>query len=1067
MTAIIHRRHVRWAGLALTLAAVLAFAGAVQGQSSIETDVLADTSPIAFDSAEDTVIEETGERDADVRVGLAGAPLRGPNTISSPGEDDGRRDYLLGLSPSAGLGIEDAVQARYEHGQVERATLSLTYEGGCNSPNGQLTVRAIQDRSWSPFEIGWDDTTRSENGTLDVSGPELATLAISPSAAQNNRDVTCNQASVSLATDPLERVLDGELGGIGLFWSGEQELNVSTLDAPEDRPRLEVNLTTDGPTVHETVVDEDYPHIVDTGERIVVSVNATDNQTLPDDAVTVNITPTDEGNHSFELDAVRNGAWFETTHTFPVDAEGRYTLTTLVRDSDGWTHQTKPNASAPHLVADGTPPEVFNASLAGQQPNSSLTLDQGDEVPLEANVSDLSCEAHTSPCGKWRLAWRGQTLANGTLTVDQRISAQVTLPRPGNTTARLVVTDVPGHTNRSTSWNLSIEDTNPPDARPLADTHLAPGQATTLENGTTVRLNAQIEDDLPVEARLLLEGTKAIERNLSTPDDQGRIKAQLTAIPEGTYQARLVLDDGTHTRPVRFGDLTIAPEGAPSVSFALPSTRVGPEQPIDVEIRDRDLDEEATSVVAEVNGLEIQPDVAVERVDGGQDLTVHLGNVSHEDAVNLTVRARDAQGLTSTASAQVTVDAEPPTLVAPAEQAWFGSGESVKFVAEDEAGGPVTVTVDAGGTRLTGSSPRSVAIERLAQPGQLTSLSLTLTDEFGNEAMRTVQVGLDEAEPEASTTFTADGLVVEARDAASGVLRVDASVSVNDGALNATQVFQESPTRFFVATGPLTRGDEVQLAAQVRDHVGHIATLGTPEDPLTLTVPDREPQVTIERASDAVGQEAVVNWTAEDPDEDPLEVTLTVEGPSGETTERTVDRIGSHTFQAEERGRHAVTVHARSAGNASSAQTFFHLAPDGRLTEAGPVPESVDPGSSLTVELSFPSEPDRVFVTAVDESGASTSARVEQQGDTARATFDELRAGSYDIEATVVHEPGAVETVHVASVQSQEPITDRLSSFVIPLLVLLAIGLIVAIAVVWYRRRQEEDEVEAERGPAT
>lgn len=1063
----ITERHVRWAGLALALAALLALAGAAQGQASVETDVLAgEGSPITFDSAEDTVIEETDERDADTRVELLGAPLRGPNTISAPGEDEGRRDYLLGLSASGGVGIEDAVRSRYQHGQVERASMEIAYEGGCNSPNGQLTVRAIADRAWSPFEVGWDDTARSDNGTLDVTGSQLATLAISPSAAQNNPSVTCNQASFGLDTDTIERVLEGEVGGLALFWSGEQELNVSTLDSP-DRPRLEVNLTTDRPTVHEIAVDDGYPHIVDTGERIVLSVNATDNQTLADDAVAVNITPLDEGNDAVELEATRDGDWFQTTHTFPVDDEGRYELEALARDTDGWTHRTQPNASSPHVVVDGTPPEVLNASLAGQQPNASLDLDQGDTVPLEANVSDLSCEAHTSPCGKWRLAWRGQTLANGTLTVDQNVSTEVPMPRPGNTTARLVVTDVPGHTNRTTSWHLTIEDTNPPGARPLEGTHLAPGRSTTLENGTPVRLNAQIEDDLPVEARLLLEGTQAIERDLEAPDGEGRIRTELEAIPEGSYQARLVLDDGTHTRPVGFGELTIAPEGAPSVAFALPSTRVAPDQPITVEIRDRDLDEEATRVVAEVNGLEVQPDVQATAVDGGQDLTIHLGDVNHEDRVNLTVRARDAQGLSSKGSAQVTVDADPPTLVEPAERTWYAPGESVRIVAEDEAGGPVTVTVEGGGTRLTGPSPRSVAIESLTQPGQQTSLTVTLADELGNEATHTVHVGLDEDEPEASTAFTADGLVVEARDRASGVLRVDASVSVNDGPLNATEVFQESPTRFFVATGPLTRGDQVELAAQVRDRVGHIATLGTPEDPLALTVPDRQPQVEIERASQAVGQEAAVNWTAEDPDEDPLEVTLTIQRPSGETDERTVDRIGSHTFQADERGRHVVTVQARSAGNASSAETFFHLAPDGRLTQAGPVPDSIDPGSSLTVELSFPAEPDRVFVTAVDEAGASTSAQVEQRGDAASATFDELPEGSYDIEATVVHEPGAVETVHVASVQSEEPITDRLSSFVIPLLVLLALGLIVAIAVVWYRRRQEEEEAEAEHGPAT
>jgi hypothetical protein len=1059
------RARSRWALLVaiVALTGLLAVTGAGQAQDRIQGNVLGNaSSPIGFAEAEDTVIEEADEGEADDRVSRTDVALRGEDTMSEPGAEEGRRDYLLGLSASAAIGIAEPVLDRYRHGQVEDAFMQLNFAGGCSSPNGQLTVRAITNRSWSPFDVGWEDTTRSDNGTLEVMGPELASVAISAGAAQSNADVTCSQATFPLENETLERVLEGEHGGLAMFWSGQQELNVSTANAGSDAPEIDVNLTTDGPSVHDVVAPDGYPYIVDTGERVRLQVNASDPQGLPDDGVRVAITPFAEGDYQVEPEAQPDGDWYLATHTFPNDAEGRYAVEAVAEDGDGWTHRTGPNASGPHLVADGSAPEILEAQLADADPNATLERDQDQTLPLQVNVSDLSCRAQRSPCGSWRVAWNGTTLANGTLDTDQRIDAEVPLTAPGNATARLVVEDVPGHANESTTWTLDVADTQPPDAEPVADTHLAPGRSTTLENGTAVRLSFEIQDDLPVQAELRLTGTQTLERSLPDHDDEGRVQTEITDLPEGTYQVELVLDDGTNERAVSFGELTIAPAGAPSVSIDHAGTRIGPQTALDATVRDRDLDEAKTRVVAEVDGLEVQPEVETTPVEDGQDLVVKLGNLSHEDDVNLDVRAEDNQGLSSRARAQLTVDARPPALVEPSDPTWVGPDEDVRFHARDDSGQPVSLTIDAVGTRVSATSPRTVSADRVAQTGQLSTVEVTASDDVGNQRIDTLRAGIDESPPEASPAFTADGLVIEARDAASGVRRVDASVSVNDGPFNETQVFQESPSRFFVSTGPLTRGDEITLAAQVRDQVGHVATVGTPEDPRQLTVPDRPPEVSIERASEAVGDQARVNWTATDPDEDPLDVTLRVEGPSGDVTEREVDRIGTDAFEAEEPGRHTVTVEASSAGNTSQASTFFHLAPDGRLTQAFSVPESVDPGSSLTVELTFPAEPREVYVTATDEQGASTSAQVTLEGERAEATFEELPEGRHDLEATVVHEEGAVETVQIASVNAEQPIGDRLADLVVPLLVMLAVGLVVVIVAVWYKRRQEEEEAEAE-----
>lgn len=1061
------RHRGRWLVVAaIAVLAVVGLAATAQGQDRVRGDVLLDDSLVGFPNAEDTVVEEVDERPPKRRADVSGVALRGSETVSDPTASDGRQDYLLGLSASSAIGIDDAVAQRYEHGTVEEARLHLTYNGGCNSPNGQLTVRAVETRSWSPLNVAWDDTSRSGNGSVDVQGPRLAQVAISPNAAQANPNVNCNEATIELATEPTSRILRGDLGGLAMFWSGEQELNVSTLDST-DRPRLELNLTTNGPDVHAVTVEDGFPSLLDTGERVTLTVNATDPETLPDDGVEIRITPHGGGDgYRTTLEAKRSGNVFVATQTFPTDAEGRYDVEARATDSDGWTAAASPNESGPHLVADGTPPNVTDATLAGHPANATVHREEGQTLSLTANATDLSCTAGTSRCGDWRLTWRGQTLAQGPLTPSQRIEADVPLPRPGNTTARLVVQDAAGHEHRSTTWQLDAADTHPPEITPISGTHLAPGQGTTLENGTPVEIRFQIEDDLPVDARLLLEGNRALERELPDHDDGGRVETQLEDVPEGTYQARLVLDDGTHAQTINVGELTIAPRGAPSVSVDVPSTRIGPDDVVEATVRDRDLDEERTSVLARVNGLEVQPDVDAQTVTGGQDLRIHLGNLSHDDEVEITVRAHDAQGLNATGSAEVTVDAAAPKLAKPGEETWLRPGETLRFEAEDPGQGRATLTIQGPQSRTTGPAPTTVGADRLvAEPGALTKVTVTLRDDLGNERTRTIDVGIDEGPPEAETTFTRDGLVVVAEDAASGVLRVDAAVGVDGDPLNETQVFQESPTRFFVTTGPLTRGDEIELAAQVRDEVGHVAELGTREQPLQLTVPDRPPTIELERTSSVVGATGQVNWSVQDPDQEPVDVTLRVDGP-GQTTEDTVNAIGSREIAPEEPGRYTVTVEAESGQNTTRAQTFFYLGPEGRLTRTVSAPDDVDPGSPLTVELSFPGEPQRVFVTAVDEANASTSARVDLEGSKATATFDSLPEGAYDVRATVVYEEGATENAHVASVQSQEPIGDQLGNLVVPILVVLAILLVVAIAAVWYKRRQEEDEdAETEPGP--
>lgn len=1055
------------AGLALALG----LATTASAQETLETDVFNEDSPIAFEAV-DTIVEEARDRPADERETAPLVSIRGPETTMDPAEDEdtqGQRVYLLGLSPSGARDVPDDVRNRYANGTVDNATLELSFnrESACNSPNGQLTIRTVETRTWNPFSIAWEDASVA-GGDVNVEGPTLAQVPLNPDGIQANGDYTCSSAQIDLDPDDLDPLFTAEKGGLAMFWRGEQPLNVSTLD---DRraPELQLSFTKNAPWIEAIDPGEDWPVVLDGGDRLEVRVAANDTDPLPENAVSVNLT-NESGQSVASIDALQQGQLFVASQTIPPGSHGVYDLDARVEDGDGWSTKATPNASGPHVLVDEVAPRIEDARLAAQPANGSLDGPQGETLPLRANVSDLSCEHGASPCGEWTLTWRDRVLANGTLTPrDPRIEADVHLPRPGIAPARLEVRDAAGHANDILSWNLTIADTQPPTAKPLEGTLLAPDRSATIEKGTAATLALQILDDPPVEAELDVDGPQPQTISLPEPGPDGRIDHEIEDLAVGDHSVQLVLDDGNHTRRLAWGQLTVAPEDAPAVHVPVTGTRLSANDTLPVEVRDRNLDPNRIEVDARVNGLTVQANVETSEREDGVDLAISFDELEHGDTVNVTVRAQDEQGRVSSAGAVLEADTRAPELTSPEAEAWFEHGDRVTFEAQDPGDGEETITVQGQGPTRTGPSPLTLAVESLAsETGYRVPVSVRLSDDVGNEHTRELSIGIDDAPPQANATFTQDGLVIEAEDAASGVLRVDAQAGIDGAELEEVQVFRDSPTQFFVATGPLTRGQQIQLAAQVRDNVGHRTHLGTQDDPLELTVPDRPPTLSIERASETVAETGHVNWSATDPDQDEISANLVVETPSGEQRTRSVDPIGSHAIEPDEPGRYTVTLEATSAGNTTETSTFFYLSPDGRLTSSKALPDRVDPGSELTVELSFPQEPEQVYVTAVDEAGASTSAEVELTGRTAKATFHQLPEGDYELESTVVYEEGAVERATFASVQSQEPLGQRLSDLIVPLLVVLAILLIVAIAVVWYkRRREEQEEADPDSDPAT
>jgi hypothetical protein len=1049
------------------LVAIVALASGAAAQSNVSTNVLGTEGPVSFSGAADTVIQQGQEQEANVRSSAASVALNGSDN-GGPVADLEESDYLLGVSGQAGDGIPAEVADRYRHGTLLDASLDLSWDGGCNSPSGELTVRVIDTVTWSPFTIGWNDTQQSDaNGSVDVDGKILRQVPVTTDT-QN-----CQGLTLDLPIEDLKPVLTGDKGGIKVSWNGEQPLTLDTLDAGSNlQPALEIEMETNASTVYGLDTQDGFPAVVSTGEQFAAEINVTDDQPLPTDGVKLNITPTDDNEFSPVATAEPTAGTFIARQTFPLAAEGSYKIRAEVTDSDGWLTKREPAAAAPQVIVDDTEPRVDDARLAdvnrstqNENATGNVTVQQGDTVELAGNITDASCQGGADPCATWALEWQDVVLGQGNVTPSQEVTGNVTVPIAGNATARLVIEDAAGNRHTDTRWNLTAIDTRPPDLETLDASDLAPNLTTTIENGTDITLGVRVLDDSPVNATLLLDRATPSERDLPDPDENGEIETTLE-LSEGRYDPIVELSDTEHTVAVSMGRLSVVARDVPTVQIDKPGDRVGPDVAFDVHLRDENLQPVNTTVNALVNGVELTPDVQETSVDNGRDLTVSLQNLSHGDELTVRVRAVDTEGLEATASVTTTVDARAPELTAPDGTSWYASGSEVTFEATDPGQSPVSLTVNGPGGQAAGEAPLTVGISRLvSQPNRLATVSATLEDPVSNTNTATVEVGLDTARPQAQTGFNDEGFVVKARDNESGIHQVTARVQADNGTFEQRKADRLGPATYAVrGTQNLERGDEVTAIVTARDQVGQTRTLGSPDAPLELTVPDRPPELTLSRASATVGDSGVIQWNATDPDRDSITVDLTVEGPEGTVVDETIDAEGLETIRPNATGRYSVEMTATAAGERDEASTFFYLSSDGRIASTDDLQTSISPGSDLTFTLSFPTEPESVHVVAVDDANVSHSGKVDLQGTSATITFENLAEGSYNIESTVVYESGATERARIASVNAEEPLSSQLSSLVLPLLVVLALLGVAAIVYVWSKGREAEQE-EGEQAP--
>lgn len=1061
--------HAAWLVPALLAVALLVLPAAA-AQSTVSAQVLGSSGPLGFASPVDTYVEEQEAATADHRLSASSVDLRGNETgapLTEPqSSDDGRRVYLMTLSPGGGAGISQEIRERYTHGNLTRASLDLTFEGGCSSPDGTLTIRTINTRSWDPANVNWSKTDLDGPPTeVDVQGFVLAEQPINTNEANQNPDVSCSSARIDLNLSGVQRVLSGMRGGLAFSWTGQQPLTLETLDAGSSAPRLLVDIETRSATVGGLTTTDGLPVFLSSEDTVDVLVNATDGQPLASDAVSVSLTRHGSGEELDNVTAEPIQDVYLASKTFPVGSEGLYDLTAWVEDSDGWLTGQTATGPGPHVVVDDTPPELTSAELNGTGPDQLVTRAQNTTLPIRFNVTDKICEAGQDPCGSWQATWDGHTLDEGLVRPDQAIEGNLSLELPGNATLTLSVQDRLGHVNETVTWTLHVLDTHRPEPVPLKGTLLGPGLASTVEAGTEVPVALGVGDDLPVSATLeLIRGPAVLEHDLGAPGQTGVVRSTLTDLDPGDYTATLILDDGTHTVQASWGQLNVTQEGAPSVLAPLPSDRIRPGASLDIQIRDRSLDANATQISAQVGGLPVTPSINVTTVTGGLDLEIQVPGATHGDEVEVKVRAHDTVGNTGKASLTVQVDARAPRLTAPFNATWVGPGEAVTFTARDPGGGQATLRVTGPGGTAQGPAPLTVdASQILAGGARQAIVTVTLTDDLGNQAATQVSLGLDDEPPRLSTRIDRDGAAIGLVENGSGLERISADVWIDGDPAEATLV-RQGPGEFRIVTDPLSRGQVLGIAARAVDQAGNQATLGTEAEPHTLTVPDRPPELVLERQSQAVAATGQIAWQANDPDGDVINTTLRITGPDGDLVPRSeVSTNGTREIVPEAPGRYEVTMTAEAHGVTDEATTAIYLGPEGRVTTWDPVPDRVEPGQKLVVKLSFPQPPQSVHVVAKDEANVTFPAEVRIEGTTARATFDDLPDGNYRIQATVVHEPGASETFEIASVDANPSLADQLGGLLVPLLSLLALAVLAVVVYLVVQRRGSEQEPSEDR----
>lgn len=1038
--------------LLATLLTLGALATHGHAQEHVSAEVLGDDSLIALDPL-DTYVTNASEPDDPHEDNTA--------TLGGDGEDA----YLLSPSTIGGEGLDPRVVDRYENGDITNATLVLRHDGrfGCAGESGTFTVRSIETPSWDPRSIVWNETTLADpDADVDILGPVLG------QAKAGYDEGNCSRADIPLDIDHLEPIFQGQKGGLSVVWEGTHSVTLQTTNHNTLPTLLHIRLDTNAARVTNATLSERHPAYATPGESIAINATLKHPHLVSSGGLVADFYD-ETGAHEKQAIFEQEQADTWVARTSAPLPEGLYDITLNVEDDLAWTtgHNLAPDGWS--LVVDDTPPTITNAHLDGQEPGN-VTADQFDQIPLTATIQEISCEALTDPCARWEATWGppDDPLAgwSGAITPNDDgqgiIQDTLTLPRPGDDTLTLTIQDPIGH-ERTTTWRLQVNDTQPPTAKPLDGTWIAPNINTTVKEEQPAPLHFEVIDDLPVNATLHLVGPTTEQRPLGTLTDDHQLQEEIQPPQAGEYDLSLHLDDGTHTTKLDWGTLIVTPARGPTIHMDPIDRRISPTTPVTVHLVDDNLDPEATQVTAQTDGEPLTPHVDTEETTDGAELALTIRGLQHDANVEITVRAQDNVGHETQETATFTMDREPPQLLRPDDHAWHQPGSAITLDAADPGGGTVTITASTPQQTLELAPPTSISLSSLIPEREgLHEVAFLLEDDRGNQHEVTRQVGIDGTPPDVNVTLDAGGILIHAKATGSNVTSLDVHTGVNTDSISRASTVEQRPgVHRVLGMDDLARGDLVYVAVSAMDAAGNDATLGSIDDPLAFEHPGDPPGLELERTTPPVGDAGGIRWEAWDPEGTPLgvSVTLHVTPPGGDTElHEGLRASGQHTINPEEEGRYVVEATAHVGNRTTNETLIFRLSPNGEGTRFESLPERISPGEGLEVTLQTPSEPEDAYVRAIDGSDLQHQASsITWQDGELVALFESLPEGDYEISAVIVHGPGLVEEVEMGSVSIASTMTESLRNAANMFLIVLVLGGMLIAGYAWYRMRGDSE----------
>lgn len=710
---------------------------------------------------------------------------------------------------------------------------------------------------------------------------------------------------------------------------------------------------------------------------------------------------------------------FKVWRNTSVDLDpGRYQFNLSIRDSDDrWTNTSFED---PNVTVEDTPPAFEDAAVTGAD-----SLSVGSTVDLRVRTNDTRGIRET-----WavlnhsdRPAVRTDELdpdseveedGNGTYT------GEYSFDFPGTYELEFAAEDRPGNVgtvgacevNASAPCTLKVADETPPT---ILDSCFVVGDdceddAQGQETGGSLTFLLRATDNHPKapDVRLTLTDPDGANRTFDPDQAEPGVWRQTVTFDEtwvtGGYEAnwRVEDPDGNVQRTTVPLEFLLEPARAPELVDFSPETWGSAEPRVRATLADVNLDVDRVTVSVSVNGERFETVRSSVRptLEGGV-VTADLGPFIHGDEVRVAVIAFDTFDRNATAVETFDVDDREPR----AEMSFDGPTQEsltrkvipaqtlVAFTGEDADSGLDHVEYRLaprgeipGDWRTAGDGVNVTQDPAYQGPGPYT-VEFRAVDVAGNPGSgSSTDIFVDTEAPELAYDRHPDSVEVTVDDPGAGVGDVEVHYR------NASNAFQSLPVTLvrktpdggvYEAELPFApEGTGIQLWFAAEDNLGHRTSLGEPDTPGTRPIrfsqPNHHPDVTIANPSAGanLSDETPVVWEATDPDDDPIDTSVSARPAPLDEFREIADLPGNPgraTWDTTEfpDGRWVLRVSADDGTNV----THETVTVDVRNTELGladvSLPEgNLNPGEPVTFSTTIYREVSAVeAVVTVEEDG--------------------------------------------------------------------------------------------------